>query len=230
MGISYAKTTLILTINPDLIITEKGLKNLLETFKSDSNNIGILAPSLYDVDMKRRVNGTRTFLNKLKGQKVFDNINNLPEGNTCCEFLVGCCYLMRRDFFLKLGGFDETFFMYFEDTDLCDRSLKIGKYIMEVPSTKFVHMENSSSKKKFFTNSKLSIIHKISCYLYLKKKCSLKFLIVQIILNFFDYFQRTLVNLIKFKFNKSYKNFLRLISILLYLTSTYKIIYKYWNI
>ena len=36
-------------------------------------------------------------------------------------------------FFYILGGFDENFFMYFEDNDLCDRTIKTGKVIMEVP-------------------------------------------------------------------------------------------------
>ena len=48
----------------------------------------------------------------------------MPEGNICCDYLVGCCYLMKKDFFTYLGGFDEDFFMYFEDNDLCDRVIK----------------------------------------------------------------------------------------------------------
>jgi GT2 family glycosyltransferase len=143
---------------------------------------------------------------------------------------MGCCYLMRRDFFNSLGGFDENFFMYFEDNDLCDRTLKKGKYIMEVPSSKFIHLENASSKKKFLTDTKLSIIHKISSYIYLKKNNKVRFLIFHIIKNFIDYIQRFIVNLIIFKPKKSFKNFLRLLSIILYITLLYKIIYKIWNI
>jgi GT2 family glycosyltransferase len=230
LGISYAKTTLILTINPDLLITQEGLKDLLDEYLKDQQNIGILAPSLFDNKKNRRVNGTITFLNQLKGKKPSNSQNNFPEGNTCCEFLVGCCYLMNKSFFDKLGGFDERFFMYFEDTDLCDRSVKNGKYLMEVPNVKFIHLENLSSKKKTFTDSKLAIIHKVSCYIYLKKNCSYNYLLYQLIKNFFDYLQRTIVNLIKLNFNKSFKNFLRLISIFIYITSTYKLIYKLWKI
>ena len=72
---------------------------------------------------------------------------------------------MNKSFFDKLGGFDERFFMYFEDTDLCDRSIKNGKYLMEVPNVKFIHLENSSTEKNFFIDAKLSIIHKISSYI-----------------------------------------------------------------
>jgi GT2 family glycosyltransferase len=143
---------------------------------------------------------------------------------------MGCCYLMRRDFFNSLGGFDENFFMYFEDNDLCDRTLKKGKYIMEVPSSKFIHLENASSKKNFLTDTKLSVIHKISSYIYIKKNNNVRFLIFHIIKNFIDYFQRFIVNLIIFKPKKSFKNFLRLVSIVLYITLLYKVVYKIWNI
>ena len=213
LAISYAKTSLILTVNPDLILNTDGIQKLINEYHKDEDNIGILSPSLYNEEMQRRTNGTVTYLNQLKGKKVFNNSNNLPEGNMCCEFLEGCCYLINRNFFNKLGGFDERFFMYFEDTDLCDRSIKKGKYIMEVPSSKFIHIGNSSSDKKKFTNSKLSIIHKISCYIYLQKNIKNLFLIIKILKDTLDYLQRIIFNILKFRFNKSFKNLLRLISL-----------------
>ena len=230
LAISYAKTSLILTVNPDLILNTDGIQKLINEYHKDENNIGILSPSLYNEKMQRRTNGTVTYLNQLKGKRVFNNSNNLPEGNMCCEFLEGCCYLINRNFFNKLGGFDERFFMYFEDTDLCDRSIKKGKYIMEVPSSKFIHIGNSSSDKKKFTNSKLSIIHKISCYIYLQKNIKNLFLIIKILKDTLDYLQRIIFNILKFRFNKSFKNLLRLISIILYVTRLYKPIYKNWNL
>jgi len=143
---------------------------------------------------------------------------------------MGCCYLMKRDFFNILGGFDKNFFMYYEDSDLCDRCLQEGRYLMEVPSAKLIHLENSSSKKKFFTNTKLSLIHKISSYIYLKKNTSFRYLALHIIKNFIDYFQRFLVNLLIFRFKKSFKNLLRFISLLLFITSLYKILYNFWRV
>ncbi len=230
LGVSRASTSFILIINPDILINEDAISDLLKNFLSDPENIGILGPSLYDKNMYRRTNGTISYLDKLDGVKVSNLSNNIPSYNTCCKFLMGCCYLMRRDFFNSLGGFDKNFFMYFEDNDLCDRTLKKGKYIMEVPSSKFIHLENDSSKKNLFTDSKLSIIHKVSSYIYFKKNNNVRSLIFHVIKNFIDYFQRFIVNLIKIKPKKSYKNFLRLISITLYITVLYKIVYKIWNI
>ena len=84
-------------------------------------------------------------------------------------------------------------------------------------------------KKKKFTDTKLSLIHKISSYIYVKKNTNFRFLILLIIKNFIDYLQRIFVNLLMFRFKKSFKNLLRFISLLLYVTSLYKILYKFWR-
>lgn len=230
LAVSFANTEFIMTINPDLILNEDGIKNLMEIYLKDEHNIGILAPSLYDNKKNRRTNGTISYIKQLKGQKISKSLNNLPSYNTCCEFLVGCCYLIKKDLFTSIGGFDENFFMYYEDNDLCDQVLKKGKYIMEVPNSKFIHLENSSSKKNIFTDTKLSIIHKISSYIYIKKNSNFVFLVYHLMKNLLDYTQRLLKNLIIFNFKKTFKNFNRLISIILYITFLYKIIYRFWKI
>ena len=153
----------------------------------------------------------------------------MPEGNICCDYLVGCCYLIKRDFFNSIGGFDEDFFMYFEDNDLCDKILLNNKLIMEVPSSKLIHLENSSTEKKKFTDIKLSIIHKISSYIYIKKKTNFIFLTFKILTNFIDYSQRFIINLLFFNLKKTFKNLLRIISIILYLTKSYKLVYRLWK-
>ena len=230
LAIKSAVTSFILIVNPDIILDEGSINNLLKSFLKDPDKIGLLGPSLFDADMHSRTNGSKSYLNQLKGHKVSNKSNNIPLGETCCEFLMGCCYLMKRDFFNILGGFDKNFFMYYEDSDLCDRCLQEGRYIMEPPSAKLIHLENSWSKKNFFTNTKLSLIHKISSYIYLKKNTSFRYLTLHIIKNFIEYFQRFFVNLLILRFKKSFKNLLRIISLLLYITSLYKILYNFWRV
>jgi len=225
LGVVNSKTPYILIVNPDILLNEEFINKLYSTYLNYNNDIGILGPSLYDSYMKRRTNGSISYVKKIRGRKISNSINNIPEDNMCCDFLVGCCLFMKRDFFIELGGFDKDFFMYFEDNDLCDRVIKKGKTIMEIPSAKVIHLENSSSKKNFFQNYKLSLIHKISEYIYLQKNISLISLILIISKNFIDYSQRFIINLLIFKFTKSLKNFLRLISVFLYITMLYKLIF-----
>ena len=225
LGVSNSSTPYILIANPDIILDEKSILQLYLTFLENIANAGILGPSLYDQKMIRRTNGSISYIKKTQGKKLSNAKNNLPEANISCEFLVGCCFLMKRDFFNHLGGFDKDFFMYFEDNDLCDRVIQNKKTIMEIPSAKIIHLENSSSNKNFLHNIKMALVHKISSYIYLKKNLSSKSFIIHLLINFFDYFQRFIFNLLLFKFKKSFKNLLRLISIFLYLTNLYKILY-----
>ena len=230
LGFKFVNTSFILTVNPDLILEENQIKRLLNVFLEDQNNIGILAPSLLDDKMNNRSHGSISYIEKLKHKKILQSSNNIAVGNICCKFLWGSCFLIKKDFFKMIGGFDEKFFMYFEDNDLCDRALKTGKYIMETPFSKFVHLQNSSYEKKLFTESKLSIIHKVSSYLYLKKNTNYSFLFFQLFKNFFDYFQRMIFNFLILRLKKSYKNLLRLISIFLYITKSYNFFYKIWKL
>ena len=226
LGVDKSKTPYVLIINPDILLNEEFINILYSTYLNYNDNIGALGPSLYDSNMKRRTNGSISHIKKMSGRKLYNSLNNIPEGNMCCDFLVGCCLFMKRDFFIELGGFDKDFFMYFEDNDLCDRIIKKGKTIIEVPSAKVIHLENSSSKKNSFQNSKLAIIHKISEYIYLKKKISLVNLIIIIAKHVVDYLQRFVFNLLIFRFNKSFKNFLRLLSVFLYITMLHKLFFK----
>ena len=225
LGVNQSKTPYFLIVNPDILLNEKLINTLYSTFLNYNDDIGVVGPALYDSNMKRRTNGSISHVKKIRGSKLSSSINNIPEDNMCCDFLVGCCLFMKRDFFIELGGFDKDFFMYFEDNDLCDRIIKNGKTVVEVPSAKVIHLENSSSKKNFFQNYKLAIIHKISEYIYLKKKISLIDLIIIITKHAVDYLQRFIFNLLFFKFKKSIKNFLRLVSIFLYITMLHKLFF-----
>ena len=225
LGVNQSKTPYFLIVNPDILLNEKLINTLYSTFLNYNDDIGVVGPALYDSNMKRRTNGSISHVKKIRGSKLSSSINNIPEDNMCCDFLVGCCLFMKRDFFMELGGFDKDFFMYFEDNDLCDRIIKNGKTVVEVPSAKVIHLENSSSKKNSFQNYKLALIHKISEYIYLKKKISLIDLIIIITKHAVDYLQRFIFNLLFFKFKKSIKNFLRLVSIFLYITMLHKLFF-----
>ena len=96
--------------------------------------------------------------------------------------------------------------------------------VLEIPSSKMIHLQGKSIDSNFKTNTILSIFHRVSEYIYLSKNVSRIKLFSIILINFFDFFQRFLFNLFILNFKRSFKNFLRIISILLYITKTYKFI------
>ena len=131
---------------------------------------------------------------------------------------------MERSFFKKIGGFDKDFFMYFEDNEICDRVYKFDKTVIEIPSSKMIHIEGMSSEKNFLSNCKLSIIHKISEFIYLNKNLPKFNVYKNLIIQLIDYIQRMIFGFITFRFGKSLKNLLRILSILLYVSYLYKLI------
>jgi hypothetical protein len=60
----------------------------------------------------------------------------------------GCCLLIRGDLLKRLGGFDEQFFYYYEDVDLCFRVWKAGYPILFTPSATIVHLGGQSTKER----------------------------------------------------------------------------------
>ena len=225
LGVHHAKTPYIMILNPDILINSLSIEILYKTY-SNYDNVGILVPGLYDESKNRRSNGSISHFKKNKcSNKVLFKSNNLAEGNTCYDFAVGCAYFMNKSFFKSIGGFSKSFFMYFEDNELCDRVYINNKTVIEVPSSKMVHMQGLSSKKNFIIDCKLSLIHKISEYIYLKKKISYFILSYTILKHFLDYSQRCILNLFRMHFKKSFKNLLRIISILMYITTLYKLMY-----
>jgi GT2 family glycosyltransferase len=72
----------------------------------------------------------------------------LPEGDACVPFASGACFLVRRDLFLRLGGFDERIFLFYEDDDLCRRIADAGAALIYVPCAVVRHGRGRSSSPK----------------------------------------------------------------------------------
>jgi len=64
---------------------------------------------------------------------------------TDVSMVSGACFAIGRDAFQELGGFDERFFMYFEDADLCRRASEAGVAIRFVPTVDVSHVGGASS-------------------------------------------------------------------------------------
>ena len=207
-----------------ILVESASIEILYKTY-FNYENIGILTPALYDNSNNRRSNGSLSYINREKINKKNILNKQKAEGNTCYQFAVGCALLIKKEFFDEIGGFDKDLFMYFEDNDLCDKTIEKNKSIIEIPESKMIHLQGLSSENSFLQNCKLSIIHKVSEYIYYKKKANFFNLYKKILVNFFDYLQRFFINIIKLKFNKSFKNLLRILSIILYISKLYLFLY-----
>ncbi len=55
------------------------------------------------------------------------------------EQIMGACMVIRKDVFITLGGFDERFFLWFEEVDLCRRALHEGVHVWYTPHAHLTH-------------------------------------------------------------------------------------------
>ncbi|PSL38786.1 N-acetylglucosaminyl-diphospho-decaprenol L-rhamnosyltransferase [Labedella gwakjiensis] len=150
---------LLLICNPDVELGEGSLDILADRLRSD-RTIGAVGPRILNLDgtvypSARRLPSTRLGI----GHAIFANVwtdnpwsrryrnaDALGTGGTDVGWLSGACLLMRAEDFVSLGGFDEGFFMYFEDVDLGRRIGLHGLRNVYVPDAVVRHIGGHSTE------------------------------------------------------------------------------------
>ena len=75
----------------------------------------------------------------------------LPDGPKTVDWLAGASIMMRYDTLVQTGLFDETFFLYFEETDLCRRAKLAGWPTVYLPDSRVTHIGSVSTGMKGWT-------------------------------------------------------------------------------
>lgn len=65
------------------------------------------------------------------------------------DWVGGMCMLFRSDDFRAVGGFDEDFFLYYEDVDICARLWKAGRRVLACPQAWVIHDARRASRQNF---------------------------------------------------------------------------------
>jgi N-acetylglucosaminyl-diphospho-decaprenol L-rhamnosyltransferase len=63
------------------------------------------------------------------------------------DWISGACFAIRRDLLDRLGGFDEGYYMYLEEVDLCTRARAAGAEIRYDPAAQVVHVGGVSTRQ-----------------------------------------------------------------------------------
>lgn len=85
------------------------------------------------------------------------------------DWLSGACLLVPTERFRAVGGFDESYFMYFEDVDLGDRLRAAGYRNVYVPTSRVTHLGGHSTQG---TSTRMLAAHHSSAYRYLARRYS----------------------------------------------------------
>jgi len=154
-GVRFARGKFLLINNPDKLLQEDGVEKLVQKMEREPA-VGILGPKLVHGDGTYRFSARmyprvpdivvkRTFLRHLFPHVLerYLQLREDPERERDADWIAGGCFLIRRDFFSALGGFDDRFFLFFEDTDFCRRCREAGKRVVYFPQ-----MEARDRKKR----------------------------------------------------------------------------------
>ena len=71
-----------------------------------------------------------------------------PDEGARVDWMAGCSLLIRDQMFRKIGVFDEVFFLYFEETDLCLRAARAGMTCAYVAESRVMHLGSVSTGMK----------------------------------------------------------------------------------
>lgn len=161
-GAEEARGEYLLFLNPDTDIIDDSINSLLDFIKNTSD-AGVVAPTLIEPSGKIQpsVRNLPSIIRAL--EQYYLGVKNsydayVPEGNTPIEVesVFGAAIMMKQEVFEKIGGFDERYFMYFEDLELCKKIRELGFKIYYLPKTKFIHVVGGSiseNKLKWINNS-----------------------------------------------------------------------------
>lgn len=136
-------------LNPDLRLPSDPFPALMRRLADPS--VGIAAPLIEDghgriEDSARRVPTPLTILGKLVcGRRALDYA--IGSDVVYPEWAAGMFLVFRRDVFAALGGFDERYFLYYEDVDICCRARLAGYRVAVDPAARAVHLAQRESHR-----------------------------------------------------------------------------------
>lgn len=138
-GFALAETEYVLNINPDTRMPDGCIEQLVRTADANPNAAGI-APLLTNAngDVDLSVMGA--------WERHHHAIAVPPDGPFCTWFLTGAVVLWRLEAFRDIGGFDETIFLYNEDTDLSVRAMQKGYPLIVEPAALGDHFGGHSEE------------------------------------------------------------------------------------
>ena len=149
LGARHATTPYLLVLNPDALLVSGSVSHLVEAAE-DNPKAGIIGGHLFGVDGKPcrgpRRNAPK-WLEILRLRKWEFHRNPLPENTEPSEIVSGAFFLVRRHVFDAIRGFDEAFFLHFEDIDLCLRGNAAGYPTLFCPQAAALHYGSTSRTK-----------------------------------------------------------------------------------
>lgn len=181
-AVKMSRGKYIFLLNSDVLFLNNCTK-ILSEFLDKHSNCAVVSPALFDGNNKiYKFQGTSelnvlnaimslSFVNKILPHNSFSNFywQKDIDKNTTREVDVvpGTALMIRKNIFTKIGGFDEKFFLYFEEADLCKRIKHCGYTLFINSEARIIHFWGETTK--LINKDELNKIFRKSRFYYFKK-------------------------------------------------------------
>ncbi|MGD9897405.1 MAG: glycosyltransferase family 2 protein [Candidatus Methylacidiphilaceae bacterium] len=140
-GMREARGKTLLFVNPDLRLPDPDAAARLVAALHADQTLGAVGPAIYDEDGSRQPSTSDRYPEE---RWTGGELGRLP-GKLAA--LLGACLALRATTALEIGGFDEDFFLYGEDQDLCLRLRQHGLRLACLPDVRAVHIGRHSEER-----------------------------------------------------------------------------------
>lgn len=157
LGLAHARAPLVLFLNPDTEI-KAGTLDLMVRFMHTNPPVGALGCKIRNISGTIQRLGLQWFPSPLTeflkfiavSERTFSHLPRLfpchdPEKSGYVTKLFGACLMVRRSVLEQIGSFDEQFFMYCEDVDLCCRITRAGWKLFYLSDAEILHLGGVAS-------------------------------------------------------------------------------------
>jgi GT2 family glycosyltransferase len=163
-----------LVLNPDVIFDPEGILKLIKELENN-NDVAMISPKVLYPDGEQQYTCRKypTFLELMYRRfgvfKTFTQKQEYRNENLkkpfYPDFFQGCFLLFNTLDFVGINGFDERYFLYMEDVDICKKIDALGKRKMYFPEVEIIHKHRRGSSQKIT----LLYYHISSAMKYFKK-------------------------------------------------------------
>jgi len=151
-GFREGKGEFFLFLNTDTVIYPNALSLLLEELKINPR-VGAIGPALlrgenaYQISFGKRVSFASQIFQKFFLNLFYKLMLKGIQKRKKVGWLSAACFMTRKEILEDVGLFDENFFLYFEDIDLCYRIRKKGWSLLFLPQARVFHKGGTSTGK-----------------------------------------------------------------------------------
>lgn len=164
---AQCRTPFFCVANPDIRLAADPFPALLASLQGERAGAAgplVRSPSGAMEDSARRFPTAATLIRKLFVAAGGPDYAT-DRGPVDVDWLGGMFLLVRSDAFRAVGGFDENYFLYYEDVDLCRRLHAAGRSVVFVPGAEVVHDARRASRR----DPRLALHHARSAFRFLSR-------------------------------------------------------------